>query len=222
MHIMEGYLPVSHSVLWTAAMSPFWGYGIYRLKKIVSEKPNSRLLLGAAGGYSMLLSSLKLPSVTGSSSHLTGVGFGAILYGPGVMFILGTIVLLFQALLLAHGGISTLGANAFSMVVVGGFAAYGVFRLLRSFKLPLSVSVFIATMLSSISTYLMTSLQLAIAHHSQEGIFEAFIKFFSIFAITQIPLAVSEGLFTVLIINALLHVSRDDVVEPGVISGGIK
>ncbi len=60
-----------------------------------------------------VLSALKIPSVTGSCSHPTGVGLGAIMFGPSVMFVLGTIVLIFQALLLAHGGITTLGANAF-------------------------------------------------------------------------------------------------------------
>jgi cobalt/nickel transport system permease protein len=35
------------------------------------------------------------------------------------MAILGAIVLLFQALLLAHGGLTTIGANIFSMAIVG-------------------------------------------------------------------------------------------------------
>lgn len=33
------------------------------------------------------------------------------------MAVLGTITLLFQALLLAHGGLTTLGANVFSMAI---------------------------------------------------------------------------------------------------------
>src|SRR3712207_6965420 len=61
-----------------------------------------------------VLSAVKLPSFTGSSSHPTGTGAGAVLFRPPVMALLGTIVLLFQALLLAHGGLTTLGANAFS------------------------------------------------------------------------------------------------------------
>ena len=65
-----------------------------------------------------VLSALKIPSLTGSCSHPTGVGLGAILFGPSVMSVLGTIILLFQSLLLAHGGLTTLGANAFSMAIV--------------------------------------------------------------------------------------------------------
>jgi hypothetical protein len=47
------------------------------------------------------------------------------------MALLGTVVLLFQALLLAHGGLTTLGANAFSMAIVGPWAGYGAYRLTR-------------------------------------------------------------------------------------------
>ena len=57
---------------------------------------------------SSFVSSLKIPSVTGSCSHPTGTGLGAILFGPSIMSLLGIIVLLFQALLLAHGGLTTL------------------------------------------------------------------------------------------------------------------
>lgn len=51
--------------------------------------------------------------------------------------ILGGIVLLFQALLLAHGGLTTLGANTVSMGIVGplaiseGILTVLIFRALR-------------------------------------------------------------------------------------------
>ena len=71
--------------------------------------------------YVFVLSALKIPSVTGSCSHPTGTGLSASLFGPSVTAVLGTIVLLFQALLLAHGGLTTLGANVFSMAIAGPF-----------------------------------------------------------------------------------------------------
>ncbi len=119
MHIAEGFLPPAHAVAWTVAAAPFVIHGGYRVVKLVREKPEARLLLGAAGAFTFVLSAIKLPSVTGSSSHPTGTGIGAILFRPPVMAFLSTIVLIFQALLLAHGGITTLGANVFSMGVVG-------------------------------------------------------------------------------------------------------
>ena len=118
MHIAEGFLPPVHAIGWTVAAAPFVVHGARAVVKEVRENPESTLLLGAAGAFTFVLSAIKLPSVTGSSSHPTGTGLGAILFRPPVMALLGTVVLLFQALLLAHGGLTTLGANAFSMAAL--------------------------------------------------------------------------------------------------------
>ena len=61
------------------------------------------------------------------------------------------------------------------------------------------VAVFLAAMLEDLLTYLTTAVQLALAFPAAQGGFMAsFIKFVGIFAVTQIPLAVSEGLLTAL------------------------
>jgi hypothetical protein len=80
----------------------------------------------------------------------------------------------------------------------------GVFRLARSLGASLAVSVFLAASLADLLTYVTTSVQLAWAFPDPVGGFAAsFAKFAGIFAVTQIPLAISEGLLTVLIFNAL-------------------
>ena len=204
MHIMEGFLPVEHAIGWSVASAPFIAYGIHSIKKRVADNPEQRILLGVAAAFSFVLSALKIPSVTGSCSHPTGTGLGALLFGPTAMAPIGAVVLLFQALLLAHGGLTTLGANVFSMAVVGPFVAYGVFRLTRRLGASLAVGVFLAATLADLSTYLTTSVQLALAFPDPiSGFGGSFAKFSSIFAITQIPLAISEGMLTVLIFNAL-------------------
>ena len=119
MHIMEGYLPVSYCVAWGVLCIPFLIAGFFSLKKTIREHRKTLILLAMAGAYAFVLSALKIPSVTGSSSHMTGTGLGAILFGPCAAGILGLIVLLFQAVLLAHGGLTTLGANTFSMAIAG-------------------------------------------------------------------------------------------------------
>ena len=204
MHIMEGFLPVEHAIGWSVASAPFIAYGIHSIKKRVAANPEQRILLGVAAAFSFILSALKIPSVTGSCSHPTGTGLGALLFGPTAMAPIGAVVLLFQALLLAHGGLTTLGANIFSMAIVGPFVAYGVFRLTRQLGASLAVGVFLAATLADLSTYLTTSVQLALAFPDPiSGFGGSFAKFASIFAITQIPLAISEGMLTVLIFNAL-------------------
>ena len=222
MHIMEGFLPPLHAAAWGLASLPFLVMGARSVARVTREHPRAKLLLASAGAFAFVLSALKIPSVTGSSSHPTGTGLGAILFGPSVMAVLGAIVLLFQALLLAHGGLTTLGANIFSMAIAGPWVAYGVFRLARTLGGPLALGVFLAAALGDLATYLVTSVQLALAFPDPvSGFLGALTKFGSVFALTQIPLAIIEGLLTVLVVNLLIQFSRDDLDElafaPGVV-----
>ena len=216
MHIMEGFLPPAWAAFWFIVTIPFWLLGFRRLSQIITEKPETRLLLGVSGAFAFVLSALKIPSVTGSSSHPTGTGLGAILFGPTVMSVLGSIVLLFQALLIAHGGLTTLGANAFSMAVAGPLVAYVIWRAGHS-VLPVGATVFLAAAFADWVTYAVTSIQLALAYPDPVGGFTASaIKFAGIFAVTQIPLAISEGLLTVIIFEALRTNAKVDLQTLGV------
>ena len=204
MHIMEGFLPPAHALGWAAVSLPFLAWGVRSAGRSLHLHPEQRMLLGVAAAFSFLLSALKLPSVTGSCSHPTGVGLGAMLFGPAAMVPVGFVVLLFQALLLAHGGLTTLGANVFSMAIVGPFVAYGVMRAVGKLGAARSVAVFLAASIGAMATYITTSLQLAWAFPDPVGGMPAsFIKFASIFALTQVPIAISEGLLTVLVVNAM-------------------
>ncbi|MBF0125833.1 MAG: energy-coupling factor ABC transporter permease [Magnetococcales bacterium] len=204
MHIMEGFLPVAHAAGWFVVSAPFVLAGGIRLKRVVAERPRAKMMLAAVGAFTFVMSALKMPSITGSSSHPTGVGFGAVVFGPAVMSLLGTIVLLFQALLLAHGGLTTLGANVFSMAIVGPWVSWTVWRLADRLGLSVAVAVFLAAALGDLATYVTTSVQLALAYPDvTSGVPGAIVKFGGIFAVTQIPLAIVEGLLTVVIMNAL-------------------
>ncbi|TAE84560.1 MAG: energy-coupling factor ABC transporter permease [Oscillatoriales cyanobacterium] len=203
MHISEGFLPVQWAVFWWMVALPFFVLGLREITRITKEHPELKLLLALAGAFTFVLSALKIPSVTGSCSHPTGTGLGAILFGPSVMAVLGALVLLFQTLLLAHGGLTTLGANMFSMAIVGPFAAYFIYNLLMRTGSQ-RVAIFCAAALADLLTYVVTSMQLALAFPAASGGFMAsFLKFASIFAITQVPLAISEGLLTLLVWNWL-------------------
>ncbi len=204
MHIMEGFLPIEWAIFWWIISIPFIILGLRSIRKTIDENPETKMILGLSGAFAFVLSALKIPSVTGSCSHPTGVGLGTVLFGPLAMSVIGTIVLLFQSLLLAHGGITTLGANAFSMAIVGPMIAYAVFKGAKKIGLSFSLAVFFAAMLGDLGTYVVTSVQLALAFPSEVGGFMAsFTKFAGIFALTQIPLAISEGILTVIVMNFL-------------------
>lgn len=214
MHIMDGYLSPMWAGFWILCSIPFIVYGFFAIKKKVSENSKFLVLLAMCGAFAFVLSSLKLPSVTGSCSHPTGVGLGAVLFGPTPMAVIGLIILLFQAIFLAHGGLTTLGANVFSMAVIGPFIAYYIFKSSLKAGINSAVAVFLAAFLGDLVTYIITSIQLALAHPDATGGFIISLwKFLAIFAPTQLPIAVSEGILSVIIYNVLVKYSYKELNE---------
>lgn len=212
MHIMEGYLAPKYCIAWGILCVPFLVAGFWSMKKKVSEERKNITLLAMAGAFVFVLSSLKIPSVTGSCSHMTGTGLGAILFGPTIVGILGMIVLLFQAILLAHGGLTTLGANTFSMAVAGPFISYGIYWLCKKVRVNKYVAIFLAASVGDLFTYCVTSFQLAAAYPSEAGgIGASVVKFLSVFAPTQLPLAILEGILTVLVMMALESYAKPEL-----------
>ena len=215
MHIMEGFLPQGHAIAWGVVCLPFLVWGFLSIKKIVANHRKAILLLAMMGAYAFVLSALKMPSVTGSSSHPTGTGLGAVLFGPAPMALLGLLVLLFQAILLAHGGLTTLGANTFSMAIAGPIVSYGVYKLCRKWKVNRLVAVGLACGLGDLFTYCVTSIQLALAHPGQAGVLASMGEFMGIFALTQIPLAIVEGILGAVVMMMLESFAKPELREIG-------
>jgi cobalt/nickel transport system permease protein len=215
MHIMEGYLSLQWCIIWWVLALPCILYGIYRLKQITNADREALPLLGVTGGFIFLLSSLRLPTPFGSSSHPTGTGLSAICFGPWVTSVICAIVLLFQALFLAHGGLSTLGANIVSMGIIGPLVGYTVYRLLRNTPISISATVFLVTALADLSTYVVTSVQLALGavHPATANIGSSVILFLGIFAVTQIPIANLEGIVLALVVKYIVLLKPDILVR---------
>lgn len=212
MHIMEGYLPPAYCVMWGVICLPFLVCGFFSIRKTLEKNRRSITVLAMAGAFVFVISSLKIPSVTGSCSHMTGTGLGAILFGPTAVGILGLIVLLFQAILLAHGGLTSLGANTFSMAIAGPLFAFGLYKLCGKLGVNKKVSVFLAAFLGDLFTYCVTSIQLAMAYPSPEGgVAVSAVKFLGVFAPTQLPLAVIEGILTVVIVIGLESFAKPEL-----------
>jgi cobalt/nickel transport system permease protein len=226
MHIMEGYLPTPWWQAWFAVSIPVILYGIYKMNRLVSEKREILPLLAVAGAFVFVLSSLKLPSVVGSCSHPTGTGVAAIMFGPAVTAVLGVIVLIYQALFLAHGGLTTLGANVFSMGIAGPVVAYLVYKAGMKAKLNFYAVVFLATAFGDWATYVTTSIELALAYPAGNVLtiadfMSSFGKFAAIFAVTQLPLAIMEGAVSALLFKYVVNVKSDILVEMKVLEDAV-
>jgi len=214
MHIMEGYLPPMYSIIWSVIAIPFLVYGIISLRRTITEHKRALILLAMSGAFVFVISSLKIPSVTGSCSHMTGTGLSVILFGMGPTIILGVIVLAFQAILLAHGGLTTLGANTFSMAIAGPFLTLILYKAGKKLKLNKMANVMISVGLGSLFTYTVTAFQLALAHPSEVGGFGAsLVSFMLVFAPTQIPLSVVEALLTVLVLVGMEKFASRELAE---------
>ncbi|MDR2956654.1 MAG: energy-coupling factor ABC transporter permease [Coriobacteriales bacterium] len=212
MHIMEGYLPIGYCLAWGAVALPFVVIGVIRLRKTIQENRRALILLAMSGAFIFVISSLKIPSVTGSCSHMTGTGLSTILFGVTSTSVLGVIVLVFQAILLAHGGLTTLGANTFSMAIAGPLVTLLLFKAGKALKLNKLVNVFVAVSLGDLFTYCVTAFQLALAHPSETGgVLASLVKFLLVFAPTQIPLTIVEGFLTVLIVIGMESFAKQEL-----------
>jgi len=219
MHIMEGFLPWQWCIVWWLIAIPFLIMGLLELRAMMRKDREYLPLLGVCGAFIFILSALKLPSVTGSCSHPTGTGLSTMCFGVFITSVIGGIVLLFQSLLLAHGGLSTLGANMVSMAIGGPIAGYALYRLLKNTSVNIYITVFLVTAVSDLVTYIITSFELALAYPAQAGgVVTSFAAFFAIFAITQVPLAIVEGCVLALVFKYIVQLKPEIIEKLGVFS----
>ena len=189
------------------------------MSKLIKGDRDVLPLLAVSGAFIFVLSSLKMPSVTGSCSHPTGTGLGAILFGPWITSVLAMIVLIYQAIFLAHGGLTTLGANTFSMGIAVPIVAVLIYKAAMKSRINLYIAVFLAATLADWATYVVTSLQLALAFPAASGgVLASFWAFAAVFAITQVPLAIVEGVITALMFKYIVQLRSDVLIKMNVVS----
>jgi cobalt/nickel transport system permease protein len=89
------------------------------------------------------------------------------------------------------------------MGIAGPCLAYAIWVTCKKFNVHRSIGAFLAAALGDLFTYVVTSFQLALAFPTSAGFFDAFLKFGTIFAVTQIPLAIAEGILAVILFDFL-------------------
>jgi len=197
MHISEGILPWSWCVLWFALATPFVAWGVWQITRRKRNDPSYIPLIGIFGAAVFVFSCFPIPvPVAGSTAHPAGTGMSAIFLGPAASVVVAFISLLLQALFLAHGGLTTLGGNTFSMGVMGSFSGFGAFLLGRMLKLNLFWSGFLAGVTADLVTYFGTSLEMALALHGTKPLLSVLGQIYLAFMPTQIPLCLIEGAVT--------------------------
>ncbi|MBE7446359.1 MAG: energy-coupling factor ABC transporter permease [Planctomycetia bacterium] len=199
MHITEGILPIQWVLTWFAVSAPFVGIGVYHVKRKKRKMPSYLPLVGMLGAAVFVFSCFPIPVIAlngMATSHPCGTGLSAVLLGPFVSVLIAAIALLIQALFLAHGGLTTLGGNIFSMGILGSFSGYFAFKIAQRCRLPLFWCGFLAGMVSDLFTYLGTSIELGLLVIGKGGSFlKATAEIFGVFMMTsQGVLCIVEGI----------------------------
>ncbi|MFP4176542.1 MAG: energy-coupling factor ABC transporter permease [Planctomycetota bacterium] len=194
MHIAEGILPAGWAIIWYILAAPFLGWGIYRIKQKSRRNPVSKAFIAMVGAGVFVISCMPIPvPIAGTCSHPTGIGLAVVLIGPGPAIVVAAISLGLQALFLAHGGLTTLGANLVSMGVVGALSAWAVWKLSQKVGLSAVVGAFAAGLVADWMAYATTALQFGAALHGDRSMIVMFGIVLAAFVPTQIPLGVLEG-----------------------------
>jgi cobalt/nickel transport system permease protein len=214
MHISEGILPLGWAMLWFALAIPFVALGCRELKRISQDDLAMKPLVGLLAAVVFIISCMPIPVPTaGTCSHPCGTAISAVLVGPLVSVLISTVALLIQALVMAHGGLTTLGADIVSMGVVGSFTGYLVFKGLRRFGASLGVAAFCAGVLTDWATYMTTALELASGIRGSEAFLPLFGKIMVAFVPTQLPLGLLEGAMTAGMVTLLARKRPDLLIK---------
>lgn len=220
MHISEGILPLQWAGLWFLISIAFIAKGIASIKKTSKDTQVFIPLVGMVSAAIFIISAMPIPVPTaGTCSHPAGTGLAAILVGPFATVVATSVVLLIQALFLAHGGLTTWGADVVSMGVAGSFSGYLVFKAATKVKLPLLVAAFLAGLISDWATYLTTSLELALGLSGKDSFVTLFKAITIAFIPTQLPLGILEGFAAAGFFVFVLKRRLDILLKLGLIAG---
>jgi cobalt/nickel transport system permease protein len=212
MHLSEGILPFGWAAFWSVIAAPFVAWGLWRMKKMAAADISFKPLVGLMAAVVFIISCMPIPVPSaGTCSHPCGTGISGILVGPVISILITAAALLMQALFLAHGGLSTWGADIVSMGVMGSFTGFFTFKALRSMKMSLAVAGFMAGLFADWATYFTTSVELASGIRGDLPLMPLFWKILIAFIPTQLPLGILEGAMTAGMV-VLLYKKRPDLL----------
>jgi cobalamin biosynthesis protein CbiM len=208
-HIPDGFIDIKTSAAFSAAAAIAVGGAVKGARNQLSEQ--SAPLAGLTAVFIFAVQMLNFPVAAGTSGHLLGAALAMVLVGPYAATLALSVVLIIQAFLFADGGLTALGLNIFNMGVVGVWASFGIFLILKKLlpktKSSIIVASFIAALLSVPAAAAGFVLQYAIganATFSVSTVLSAMIG-------THVLIGIGEAIITALTVSAVLA-SRSDLV----------
>lgn len=209
MHIPDGFIDIPTSIVFTGLAAAGVATALKGAKSQLSEK--TAPLAGLTAVFIFAVQMLNFPVAAGTSGHLLGGALAAVLVGPWAATLALTVVLLMQGFLFADGGLSAIGLNVFNMGVIGVWAGYAIFLLIRKIlpkrKSSIPVAAAIGGLLSVPAAAIGFTIQYALgatATFSTTAVLAAMVG-------THTLIGIGEALITGLTVSAVLA-SRSDLV----------
>jgi cobalt/nickel transport system permease protein len=201
LHIPDGFLNGATSAGTAVIAAGGLGYSIKRAGAHLQE--NRIALTGLVAAFIFALQMLNFPVAAGTSGHLLGGALAVILVGPWLGITAVSVVVIIQALVLADGGVSALGANILNMALVTGFVGWGVFRMMvktlpRSWTTVL-VSSFTAALASVVASSIAFVVEYAIGGRGNVDV----ATVFAAVAGVHFLIGVGEGLISAATVAAV-------------------
>ena len=204
MHIPDGFIDVQTSAVFAGLAAAGVATALKGARTQLDEK--TAPLAGLTAVFIFAVQMLNFPVVAGTSGHLLGGALAAVLVGPWAATLALTVVLLMQGFLFADGGL-----NVFNMGIIGVWAGYGIFLLLRKVlpknKSSISLAAALGGLLSVPAAAVGFTIQYAMganATFSTSAVLSAMVG-------THVLIGIGEALITGLTVSAVLA-SRSDLV----------
>jgi cobalamin biosynthesis protein CbiM len=209
MHIPDGFIDVQTSAIFAGLAAAGVATALKGARGQLDEK--TAPLAGLTAVFIFAVQMLNFPVAAGTSGHLLGGALAAVLVGPWAATLALTVVLLMQGFLFADGGLTAVGLNVFNMGVIGVWAGYGAFMIMRKLlpknKSSIAVASSIAGLLSVPAAAVGFTIQYAMgatATFSTTTVLSAMVG-------THVLIGIGEALITGLTVSAVLA-SRSDLV----------
>ncbi|GLI55366.1 cobalamin biosynthesis protein CbiM [Propionigenium maris DSM 9537] len=141
------------------------------------------------------------PISSGTSGHLIGGFYAAVILGPWGGSIAITLVLLIQAVFYADGGLAVLGANIVNMAIVASIGGYFLYRYLNKW-VPENFTIMFVAWLSVVAASFACALEMGLSETFNIG--EVLLQMSKVHMI----IGIGEAVITVLLITItkkLLH-----------------
>jgi len=203
-------VPVAAGAMTAAAGSLGWICRRAR-QSLLTEKTAMMGVLGAFV-FAAQMVNFQLPLMPGTSGHIIGAVFLAVLLGPALATVSLSSVVIIQCLLFQDGGLLALGCNIINIAIVPCYLGYAVFHgIVRNGQNPVWFSI--GVIAASIAAAQAGSI-LVVAETAISGVLLVPAKTFLItMAGVHLLVGLMEGLITVAVLNYIRAVRADLIPE---------